>query len=102
MRILKTINKALALLTVAFALSACGGGGSSTPENNTTNPPSDPSAQGKGIAVCTGIDQGFSEATVLATGKEVKGLANDPSIRLWHLSDGSKRACVVSGSVEVL
>ena len=96
MRILKTINKTLALLTVAFALSACGGG-SSTPEKNTTQPP-----EGKDIVVCSGTDQGFSEATILVAGKEVKGLANDPSIRLWHLSDGSKKACVVSGSVEVL
>jgi len=88
----KQLTKGLGLLCVTLVLSACGGGGGS----------STPAPEGKDIVVCSGTDQGFSKATVLAAGKEVKGLANDPSIRLWHLSDGSKKACVLSGSVEVL
>ena len=99
----KQLTKGLGLLCVTLVLSACGGGGgSSTPEENTTQPPVTPTPEGKDIVVCSGTDQGFSEATVLAADKEVKGLANDPSIRLWDLSDGSKKACVLSGSVEVL
>lgn len=90
------------ILTVAgtLLLTACGGGGGSSDGTNTTTPL--PKAEGIGIAVCSGTDQGFQNATVLEAGKVIKGLDNNPSIRLWHLGDGTRKACVKSGSVEVL
>jgi len=78
------------LLTLTLLLSACGGGSSTS------------AAQGKGIVVCTGTDKGLAQATEVEKGKTIKGIENNPSIRLWHLSDGKRKACVVSGSVEVL
>ncbi len=89
-----------AILTIAgtLLLAACGGGSTSV-DQNTTQAPTSPS--GTGIAVCSGTDQGFQNATVLEAGKVIKGLDNNPSIRLWHLGDGTRKACVKSGSVEV-
>jgi len=93
-----------AILTTAsmLLLTACGGGSSTTDSSTlgTTTPL--PEAEGKGIAVCSGTDQGFQDATLLEAGKVIKGLENNPTIRLWHLSDGTRKACVTSGSVEVL
>jgi len=119
-----TIMRYLTAIALTLVLAACGGGGSApaaednstTPDNNTTKPdnnttkpdsnttkpPAKPNAQGKGLVVCSGADQGFGLATVLEVGKHVKGLKNNPNIRLWHLSDGTRKACVIEGSVEVL
>ena len=93
-----TLSTVILTTVSALLLSACGGGGSS----HETNSISQPDAQGKGIAVCSGTDQGFQNATLLEAGKVIKGLENNPSIRLWHLSDGTRKACVKSGKVEVL
>ena len=93
-----------AILTTAsmLLLTACGGGSSTTDSSTlgTTTPL--PEAEGIGITVCSGTDQGFQDATVLEAGKVIKGLSDNPIIRLWHLSDGTRKACVTSGSVEVL
>jgi hypothetical protein len=95
------ISKIITALVVAFALTACSGGSSSTPDDsNTSTPPA--VAQGKGIAVCSGSDQGFAEATVLTAGKKIQQIKDTPNIHLWHLSDGTRKACVASGSAEVL
>jgi len=97
-----------AILTTAsmLLLTACGGGGgssSSTNSSSTTGTTTSlPNAEGIGIVVCSGTDQGFQDATVLEAGKVIKGLSDNPIIRLWHLSDGTRKACVTSGSVEVL
>ena len=96
----KRLHPTLLTLTATLLLSACGGGGSTPVDQNTTQTPTSPS--GTGIAVCSGTDQGFQNATVLKAGKVIKGLENNPSIRLWHLSDGTRKACVKSGKVEVL
>ena len=95
-----TLSTVILTTVSALLLSACGGGSSTPVEENTTQTPTPPS--GTGIAVCTGADEGFQNATVLEAGKVIKGLENNPSIRLWHLSDGTRKACVKSGKVEVL
>ena len=96
----KRLHLTLLTLTATLLLSACGSGDSTPVDQNTTQTPTSPS--GTGIAVCSGTDQGFQNATVLKAGKVIKGLENNPSIRLWHLSDGMRKACVKSGKVEVL
>jgi ABC-type glycerol-3-phosphate transport system substrate-binding protein len=99
------ISKIITALVVAFALTACGGGSSSTPDDsNTSTPPAvvQNPPKGKGIAVCSGSDQGFAEATVLTAGKKIQQIKDTPNIHLWHLSDGTRKACVASGSAEVL
>lgn len=86
----QTLLKLMTLLALSFALSACGGGSST------------PATQGQGIVVCAGADDGFATATVMEASKVIKGIENNPSIRLWHLSDGTRKACVVAGTVEIL
>jgi hypothetical protein len=88
------------LTTLTLLLTACGGGSSTPDDSNTSTPPA--VAQGKGIAVCSGSDQGFAEATVLTAGKKIQQIKDTPNIHLWHLSDGTRKACVASGSAEVL
>ncbi len=95
-----TLSTAILGTISTLLLTACGGGGSTPVDQNTTQTPTSPS--GTGIAVCSGTDQGFQNATLLEAGKVIKGLENNPSIRLWHLSDGTRKACVKSGKVEVL
>ena len=109
---MRTITFTTLTLLFTLLLSACGGGGSTSAgqnptaqgnNNDTNNTNTIPTtAQGKGIAVCSGAEDGFQNATVLEAGKVIKGLENNPSIRLWHLSDGTRKACVKSGKVEVL
>jgi ABC-type glycerol-3-phosphate transport system substrate-binding protein len=94
------ISKIITALVVAFGLTACGGGSSTPDDSNTSTLPA--VAQGKGIAVCSGSDQGFAEATVLTAGKKIQQIKDTPNIHLWHLSDGTRKACVASGSAEVL
>jgi len=88
-------------LTIAIAgaltLNGCGG----TPSDGNHGTPDNPPAQGKGIAVCTGDDQGFAHATPLEAGKVIQRTAGNARIRIWHLSNGTRKACVQSGSAEV-
>ena len=94
----KNLFKLTCLTTLTLLITACGGGGSS--ENNTTTPISH--AEGKGIIVCSGSDQGFATATVLSAGSKIQQIKDNPRIHLWHLQDGTRKACVQSGSAEVL
>ncbi len=92
------------LTTLTLLLTACGGGSSTPDDSNTSTPPAvvQNPPKGEGIAVCSGSDQGFSEATVLTAGKKIQQIKDTPNIHLWHLSDGTRKACVASGSAEVL
>ena len=51
---------------------------------------------------CTQIDddKGFGSA-VDVTNKTLHKLSSDANVNVWDLRDGTKRACVTSGSVEV-
>jgi len=92
----KHILKLTYLTTLTLLITACGGG-SSTASDDTN-----PSAEGKGIAVCSGSDKGFATATVLKEGSKIQQIKDNPRIHLWHLQDGTRKACVQSGSAEVL
>ena len=83
-----TIMRYLTAIALTLVLAACGGGGSS--------------AQGKGIVGCTGDAQGFTTASELHASTQLQANSADAKIRLWHLSDGTRKACVIEGSVEVL
>jgi len=86
----------LILFTALLTFTACGGGGGKGNGNGK-----DP-AEGKGIAVCEGNDKGLAKATILKDGNKIKQIKNNPSIRLWHLSNKTKKACVINGSAELL
>lgn len=61
--------------------------------NNTST------AKGDGIAVCTNKNQGFDSATTFAKGDKITGESNHAKIRLWHLNNGIRKACVIEGEV---
>jgi len=107
----KHLLKLTCLTTLTLFITACGGGSSTPTETDATLPESNVStptpivenpAEGKGITVCSGSDQGFATATVLSAGSKIQQIKDNPNIRLWHLQDGTRKACVVSGSAEVL
>jgi len=78
-------------LTLSLLLTACGGGGSS-------------SSSSKGISSCVDSsgDQGLAKAKVIASGKSIHKTKDNTNIRLWHLKSGERKACIVSGSAEVI
>jgi len=71
-------------------LGACGGGGSSSDAN-------------KAIAPCRDRngDKGLAQAKVIAEGKTLHETTSNTRIRLWHLADDRRKACIIHGSVEV-
>jgi len=77
-------------LTLSLLLTACGGGGSSS--------------SSKGISSCVDSsgDQGLAKAKVIASGKTIHKTKDNTNIRLWHLKSGERKACIVSGSAEVI
>ena len=105
----------LTLLTLA--LTACGGGGGGsdattatdgntntggaiTPTNTNSNT-NNPSITLLKECTNTNNDQGFASA-VDVTNKTLHKLTTDTKVNVWDLNDGTKKACRVSGSVEVL
>ena len=115
----------LSALTLAF--TACGGGGSgsdSTKSTSTTTTTLDtsegntgstsggdtgnPGGGGTGntlntLPSCIDLnnDKGFASA-IDVTSNTLHKLTTAPRINVWDLSNGTKKACTISGSVEVL
>jgi len=117
----------LSALTLAF--TACGGGGSgsdatdTSSNTNTTTTTSDSNgstATGNTSGGSTGNtggggntldtllgcidvnnDKGFASATDVTT-KTLHKLTADTKVNVWDLNNGTKKACTVSGSVELL
>ncbi len=85
---------------IAFAavmgllLSACGGGSSSS----SSNPPI---AEIKVPSCGTAADMGKAVAKDV-TGKTIKKVVNDAKVRLWHIPDGTKSACMISGEALII
>ena len=97
---MKNINiKVIALATVAgLFLSACGGGsGGSSSSGGTTPPPTVVKVPQCG----TSSDLGKSNA-IDVTGKTIKKDANGAEVRIWHKPDGSKSACMITGTATII
>ena len=72
-----------------LSLVGCGGGGASAPApNNHPQPCHD-----------THGDHGLSQAATLDPGIRLAPAKPHTRLRLWHLSDGTRKACIVEGEV---
>ena len=118
------------LSTLTLAFTACGGGGSSSgttdtsSNTNTTTTTLDTSGRNTGntgeddtgntsgggtgntlntLPSCIDLnnDKGFASATDV-TSKTLHKLTTAPKINVWDLNNGTKKACTVSGSVEIM
>ena len=83
-----------------LSLAGCGGGdtASGTPGASTT--PSRP-APNNHLQPChdTHGDHGLSQAATLYPGIRLAPAKPHTRLRLWHLSDGTRKACIVEGEV---
>ena len=46
-------------------------------------------------------DQGYAKAAVIDADTKITKTSTTTQLRLWHLADGTRKACTVSGSVKV-
>ena len=114
----QTLLKLTTLTALTLALTACGGGGggSDTPTTGTntggtTGGGTNTTGTGGGtqgtsatfLATCNALnnDKGFASATTV-TNKTLHKLIADTRVYVWDLSDGTKKACTETGSVELL
>ena len=81
---------AFATISVLF-LSACGGGGGNSNAGTTTPPPA-----------VVKVPQCGSAAAVDVAGKTIRKDVDGAEVRISHKPDGSKTACMISGTATIL
>ena len=84
-------NKSKSTLCTLFTGIGC---------DKNSNKASTPSAKGEGIVACSTLNKGFDSATILTKGTTLHGKDSKAKVRLWHLEDGTRKGCVISGSVK--
>ena len=90
---MKTINIKLITFAVAAGLflSACGGGSSS---GGTTTPDTPD--------ISTVPQCGSTTPPINVAGETIRKETQDAVVRIWHKADGSKTACMISGTATIL
>ena len=87
------IKQTIFAVTAGLLLSACGGGGSSS--GGTPPPPAIVK-----VPQCGTENLGKSDA-IDVTGKTIKKVVNGAEVRIWHASDGTKSACMITGQATI-
>jgi hypothetical protein len=94
MRLYKQANTIIITTATALLLSACGGGGDKKLDP-TPNPTPNPQPQVKKVKNC---DEGY---TALKKGDKVTATKDETEVKIRHIEDGKKEACVISGEAEI-
>ena len=87
------------LKTVLLSLVLLTGCNNKAPKDTNNN---DTPTSENALKKCTGANKGFDTATFLRRGERLQSSNQTSSIRLWHLEDGKRKACTISGDAGVL